>query len=339
MAASLFAPSAADTPNAKIPFPSSSLRLHLKEDYESTETEQIAERSRVCIAVFGASGSGKSSFINTVTGSHLKINHELEPYEHPVELGNEFELDGRLITLIDTPGLDMNNGINVNIVRGVCAALDAPMGVKLDGVIFLHSIFAELPWFSERLFSLSKNLCLEKDLKKLVVVKTTWAEPGVSLEQIKTREMQVDSFFKLAQIQGAKLVRCEMELESKDTILESAHQLIRYLLEPGGDNQLADEEDVSGTESTIPPTKMKFSKASSSRKKGHRSRYHKNAPRHDFLFAQKQRTRDYASETARRRRNRDSTNIRGGIQKFFGERRDILARMGKLRARLRWMAT
>lgn len=114
------------------------------------------------------------------------------------------------------------------------------MGIKLHGVIFLQSISAELPVFSKQLFSLSQNLCIEKDLRKLVIVKTSWAEAGITPARIEALEQQVDSFFKPAQLRNASIMRYDFDPDSEVIVLESTHRLFRPLLDrvDQSDNQV-----------------------------------------------------------------------------------------------------
>ena len=45
-------------------------------------------------------------FINLASGSNLRIGTDFEPCTTEVQLADKFTLDGRSVTLIDTPGFD-----------------------------------------------------------------------------------------------------------------------------------------------------------------------------------------------------------------------------------------
>jgi len=45
-------------------------------------------------------------FINLASGSDLRVGTTLDSATSEVELSKEFDLDGRMVTLIDTPGFD-----------------------------------------------------------------------------------------------------------------------------------------------------------------------------------------------------------------------------------------
>lgn len=51
-------------------------------------------------------GSGKSSFINLVRGSNLRVGEDLESCTTEVQTSVVFELDGKRTILVDTPGFD-----------------------------------------------------------------------------------------------------------------------------------------------------------------------------------------------------------------------------------------
>ena len=50
--------------------------------------------------------TGCTQFIDLASGSNLRIGMGPEPCTVEVELADEFTLDGRTMTLIDTPGFD-----------------------------------------------------------------------------------------------------------------------------------------------------------------------------------------------------------------------------------------
>lgn len=45
-------------------------------------------------------------FINLVSGSHLPVSGGLKACTPEVQPGEPFDLDGRTVTLVDTPGFD-----------------------------------------------------------------------------------------------------------------------------------------------------------------------------------------------------------------------------------------
>ena len=85
--------------------------------------------------VMGATGSGKTSvsrarpaitvrsspsrlqFINLASGSNLRIGLGLESCTAEVKLADKFTLDGRAVTLIDTPGFDDTSMSDAEILK------------------------------------------------------------------------------------------------------------------------------------------------------------------------------------------------------------------------------
>ena len=87
----------------------------------------------------GATGSGKTSvsrvrsvinhsydcvqFINLASGSDLRIGMNLESCTAEVKLADKFILDGRTVTLIDTPGFDDTSKSDTDILKMIAAYL------------------------------------------------------------------------------------------------------------------------------------------------------------------------------------------------------------------------
>ena len=89
----------------------------------------------------GATGSGKTSvsgmysaaiarnllgcpqFINLASGSSLRVGMGLESCTAEVKLADVFTLDGRPVTLIDTPGFDDTTKSDAEILKMIAAFL------------------------------------------------------------------------------------------------------------------------------------------------------------------------------------------------------------------------
>ncbi|KAF9458844.1 hypothetical protein BDZ94DRAFT_1300946 [Collybia nuda] len=126
--------------------------------------------SEVLIVVLGHCGSGKSTLINYLTGSELKVFDSLDNWARPVQLGKKFEWGSHIVTLIDTPGFDVAKGDL--IIRGIHNSLGSTQEKKLRGMIYLQPIYSRGPeMIPEPVPRLVKNLCDAKNLKKLVVIK------------------------------------------------------------------------------------------------------------------------------------------------------------------------
>ena len=64
-------------------------------------------------------------FINLASGSKLRIGLGLESCTAEVELADEFTLDGRSVTLIDTPGFDNTSKSDIEILKIIADFLAA----------------------------------------------------------------------------------------------------------------------------------------------------------------------------------------------------------------------
>lgn len=88
----------------------------------------------------GATGSGKSTvsspfvlkicsiphdpqFINLASGSTLAVGHDLASCTAIMECSDTFELHGRRITLLDTPGFDDTTRSDTEVLRTIAAYL------------------------------------------------------------------------------------------------------------------------------------------------------------------------------------------------------------------------
>ena len=62
-------------------------------------------------------------FINRASGSNLRVGTGLESCTAEVKLANEFTLDGRAVTLVDTPGFDDTSRSDVDVLKMIAAFL------------------------------------------------------------------------------------------------------------------------------------------------------------------------------------------------------------------------
>ena len=62
-------------------------------------------------------------FINLASGSSLRVGDDLESCTADVQLADKFTLDGRPVTLIDTPGFDDTAVSDTEILKMIAAFL------------------------------------------------------------------------------------------------------------------------------------------------------------------------------------------------------------------------
>ncbi|ESK95348.1 hypothetical protein Moror_3873 [Moniliophthora roreri MCA 2997] len=190
--------------------------------------EATVSTKEAVIAIMGATGSGKTTFINAVSGGNLRVGGDLESCTSTIELSPTFDLRGRQVTLIDTPGFDDTNRSDADILNMIAVGLASMYenNQMLAGVIYLHRISdIRMGGISRRNFKMFRKLCGDNTLKNVVIVTNMWGlvdkDVGVAREaQLK----QEDKFFKPALEKGAQIVR-------HDNTPENARAILCYLIE------------------------------------------------------------------------------------------------------------
>lgn len=177
------------------------------------------------IAVMGATGSGKTSFINMASGSTLRIGSNLESCTAEVQLADEFILDGRPVVLIDTPGFDDTNKSDTDILKLIAAflATSYEAGSTLAGVIYIHRISDKrFTGISGRNFKMFRELCGDKSLENVILVTNMWGEVTRDVGEARENELTTN-FFKPVLDKGARLAR-------HHNTIKSAHDIIRSIM-------------------------------------------------------------------------------------------------------------
>ncbi|KZP22858.1 hypothetical protein FIBSPDRAFT_930822 [Athelia psychrophila] len=161
------------------------------------------------IRVMGATGTGKSTFINLVSGSKLRVGADLKSCTSDVEATAPFTFEGRKVVLFDTPGFDDTTKSDTDILIMVAESLAKTYenGERLAGVIYMHHITdVRMGGTAIRNFSMFRMLCGDDSLKNVAIVTNFWSEvvPAKGVE----REKQLQEvFFKPVLDKQAKLLR------------------------------------------------------------------------------------------------------------------------------------
>ncbi|KAG8911213.1 hypothetical protein FRC02_006732, partial [Tulasnella sp. 418] len=162
----------------------------------------------VIIAVMGATGSGKSSFINATCGSNLKIGKTLVSETKDVA-PVIFTYRGRRIVLIDTPGFDDTHISDTEILRNIATYLDAAYKNRklLHGLLYLQKItdnrITGMSWRNMKLFH---KLCGNNAMKNVILCSTMWdiIDPNTAKER---EEDLLANFWNKMTAQGARSAR------------------------------------------------------------------------------------------------------------------------------------
>ncbi|KAG8942194.1 hypothetical protein FRC03_003535, partial [Tulasnella sp. 419] len=135
----------------------------------------------IFIAVMGATGAGKTTFINTTSGSNLTIGHGLESETKDVALAT-FHHRGYRIFLIDTPGFDDTHNSDTAILKTIAGWLELAHrgGKRLNGLLYLHRITdIRVSGMSHRNMKLFNKLCGKESMKNVVLCTTMWNKEDI----------------------------------------------------------------------------------------------------------------------------------------------------------------
>ncbi|KDQ25931.1 hypothetical protein PLEOSDRAFT_1078291 [Pleurotus ostreatus PC15] len=171
----------------------------------------------------GATGSGKTSFINIASGSSLRVGTGLMSCTDAVQTSKPFVLEGRTVILVDTPGFDDTTKTDTEVLTMIAASLSSMYlnGVKLSGAIYMHRISDfRMGGTSTRNFNMFRELCGDTALQNVAIVTNMWSE--VSLDIGEAREEQLksrDIFFKPALGKGAQIWRHDNTSTSAQAII------------------------------------------------------------------------------------------------------------------------
>ena len=168
----------------------------------------------------------------------------LESCTAEVQLADKFALDGRSVTLIDTPGFDDTTKSDSDILEMIAAFLATACvrtasryvsffrtelpnryekGSKLSGVIYIHRISdIRFTGISGRNFKMFRELCGDAALKNVALVTNMWTRDSRDINE--AREIELSGrFFKPVLDEGAQLIR------HHDTAT-STHDIIRKIM-------------------------------------------------------------------------------------------------------------
>jgi len=181
------------------------------------------------VAIFGATGTGKTTFVNDASGGELRIGHNSHACTKDVERSPIFQVDGRNVVLFDTPGFDDTHLSDTEILKRISGFLAASYqeGFMLTGIIYMHRITdIRVGGISRRTFNVFRKLCGKDSLSNVLLVTNMWSDPPTSQEIGRETELSTHAdFFQPAIEQGATMVR-RTHMNS-----ESAHDIIRMLLQ------------------------------------------------------------------------------------------------------------
>ncbi|KAF8601790.1 hypothetical protein BDV93DRAFT_558185 [Ceratobasidium sp. AG-I] len=197
------------------------------------------------VAIFGATGTGKTTFVNDASSGDLRVGHKSHACTQDVETSPVFQVDGRNVVLFDTLGLDDTHMSDTEVLQRITGflATSYQQGHELTGIIYLHRITdIRVGGISRRTFNVFRKLCGKESLSNVLIVTNMWSDPPTERELEREEELRSHlDFFQEALAKGATLV-CREPKSPK-----SAQKIIRLLLKKqptvmGFQRELVDEK-------------------------------------------------------------------------------------------------
>ncbi|KAJ6013527.1 hypothetical protein N7540_008118 [Penicillium herquei] len=154
-------------------------------------------RRRVAILVMGGTGTGKSSFIAEATGERVQIGHDL--HSCTAECTSwECRLDDQTsVTLIDTPGFNDTNRVDLEILKSITTYLTylQEADIQLAGIIYMQRITdRRMTGASFLNLQMFQAFCGEKYFPQVVLVTSMWntiRDNNAAQQELLSREREL----------------------------------------------------------------------------------------------------------------------------------------------------
>ncbi|KDQ53417.1 hypothetical protein JAAARDRAFT_434552 [Jaapia argillacea MUCL 33604] len=208
-----------------------SSRAHL-DDIDDFSTEDIV------IAVMGPTGSGKSTFVNHITGEEAKVGHSFHSCTSEVQIYKLQSPNGTYdLVFVDTPGFDDTQKSDTVILTLISDWLNKTYKNKilLSGIIYFHRISDNrMAGTTLKNLGLFQKLCGENTLENVILTTTMWDKVD-ELTASSREEVLVSTQWRYMLSKKSRTSRFLNTRESAwaviDPILLSAHQKRALLLQ------------------------------------------------------------------------------------------------------------
>ncbi|KAI1122847.1 P-loop containing nucleoside triphosphate hydrolase protein [Nemania abortiva] len=132
--------------------------------------------TEIRLAIFGGTGEGKTSFVVQATDAPLEIGDDADSCTQDIQTGSVM-IDGKKVTLIDTPGFDDTESKDTKIFEKIAVWLaeSRAHGKYLHGVILVQSVSgARVPNSERQRTRLFKKIIGEQFYNRVAIVTTMW---------------------------------------------------------------------------------------------------------------------------------------------------------------------
>ncbi|KAL4068472.1 P-loop containing nucleoside triphosphate hydrolase protein [Scleroderma yunnanense] len=181
--------------------------------------------SDIVIAVMGPTGSGKSNFVNKLTGSkEEKGANKLQSCTKGIRVFN-VDRSGQHYVFVDTPGFDSTYRSDRDILRTIAEWLETTYrgGVKLAGVIYTHRITDNhMPASACKNVDMFRRVCGNKAAAQIRFVTTMW-------DRVRDRNIAESRLSELEHIFWQPLIEEGARHEKFSNTQQSAWDIIRGL--------------------------------------------------------------------------------------------------------------
>ncbi|KAJ5678495.1 P-loop containing nucleoside triphosphate hydrolase protein [Penicillium maclennaniae] len=188
----------------------------------------------VLIAVIGATGSGKSTFISALVEEDIGISHSLISATATCRVYSFRQSGGNLVTLIDTPGFNDTGLEESEVLRNIAFMLTRTYhrGIRLSGIIYTHRITdVRVGGSGKRMMKLVRNICGEEAFPRVILATTMWQAldtDRTAYAQAVNNEIELQSteyFWGAMCDGGSKLMRWDGSRKSATAMVDFLSQL------------------------------------------------------------------------------------------------------------------
>ncbi|KZT74203.1 hypothetical protein DAEQUDRAFT_294098 [Daedalea quercina L-15889] len=175
------------------------------------------------VLVMGSTGTGKSTLINLVSGSHMRVGSGLQSETAAVELSKVFKYKSQRVIMVDTPGFDDTSKSDSDVLAIIATYLAQlrRKGVRIRGVVYLHRITDNrMGGTALRNFRMFEAICGDCGMNNAVIVLNMWDRAKSEVYEAREKELrESELFFKPAVTAGAYMMRHDGSAQSAEAIL------------------------------------------------------------------------------------------------------------------------